>query len=103
MLLSFVIPSYNVCEKIEKCLTSICRIPLSKDEYEIIVVDDSSTDNTISVAEDFLIENKLCYSLLKQDKKGQASARNKGIRISKGEYIWMVDSDDEILPDSSII
>lgn len=103
MLISFVIPAYNVGEEIEKCLTSISRIPLSKDEYEIIIVDDSSTDNTISVAEDFLIKNKLCYSLLKQDKKGQASARNKGVRISKGKYIWMVDSDDEILPDPSII
>lgn len=103
MLLSFVIPAYNVGEKIKMCLTSISRIPLSKEEYEIIIVDDFSMDNTISVAEDFLIKNKLCYSLLRQEKEGQASARNKGIKISKGKYIWMVDSDDEILPDPSIV
>ena len=103
MLLSFVIPAYNVGEKIKMCLTSISRIPLSKEEYEIIIVDDFSMDNTISVAEDFLIKNKLCYSLLRQEKEGQASARNKGVKISKGKYIWMVDSDDEILPDPSIV
>ncbi|WP_278994603.1 glycosyltransferase family 2 protein [Prevotella melaninogenica] len=103
MLLSFVIPTYNVGGKIEMCLTSISRISLSKDDYEVIIIDDSSTDNTINEAEEFLSKNMLSYTILMQKKEGQASARNKGIKISKGKYIWMVDSDDEIIPDPAIV
>ena len=88
MLLSFVIPTYNVGGKIEMCLTSISRISLSKDDYEVIIIDDSSTDNTINEAEEFLSKNMLSYTILMQKKEGQAYARNKGIKISKGKYIY---------------
>lgn len=102
MLLSFIIPTYNVSNKIELCLKSISHIPLRKKDYEIIVIDDSSTDDTVEIAEKFLKENNLEYTLLRQNKSGQASARNKGLGVSKGKYIWMIDSDDEIISDSEI-
>ena len=97
MLLSFIIPTYNVSNKIELCLKSISNIPLRKKDYEIIVIDDSSTDDTVEISEKFLKENKLNYTLLQQKKSGQASARNKGLDVAKGKYIWMIDSDDEIV------
>ena len=97
MLLSFIIPTYNVSNKIELCLNSISHIPLNKNDYEIIVIDDSSADNTTAITEKFLEENKLNYTLLQQKKAGQASARNKGLDVAKGKYIWMIDSDDEIV------
>lgn len=97
MLLSFIIPAYNVCDKIERCITSINSIPLNREDFEIIVVDDSSTDNTLETTEKLLKENNLCYTFLQQDKAGQATARNKGLALAKGKYVWMVDADDEII------
>ena len=82
MLLSFVIPTYNVGGKIEMCLTSISRISLSKDDYEVIIIDDSSTDNTIHEAEEFLIKNMLSYTKPLQEIKE--------LRFLKGNiYGWL--------------
>ena len=102
MLLSFVIPAYNVSDKIELCLKSIGNIPLNKNDYEIIIIDDSSIDNTVEVAETFLQVHGFTYRLIRQKKAGQASARNTGIGVAKGKYIWMVDSDDQIIADHEI-
>ena len=100
MILSFIIPTYNVCDKIDVCITSISNIPLSKTDFEVIIVDDSSTDNTLSVTENLLKENKLSYSILRQDKAGQATARNRGLALAKGKYVWMVDAVDEVIHNS---
>lgn len=91
MKLSIVIPLYNKENYIEKCIKSIL-INKNK-EFEVIIVDDGSTDNS----------GKICQKLIKEDNRlkyfykrngGCSSARNYGIKISKGEYIWFIDSDD---------
>lgn len=90
MLLSFVIPTYNVGGKIEMCLTSISRISLSKDDYEVIIIDDSSTDNTINEAEEFLSKNMLSYTILMQKRKVKHLQEIKELRFLKGNiYGWL--------------
>lgn len=96
MLLSFIIPVYNCSQYIERCIGSICRIPLDKDEYEIIIVDDSSTDGTSIIAKEFCEKNNLLYHIFLQSKAGPATARNKGLDEAFGNYVWMIDSDDEL-------
>lgn len=91
--LSVIVPAYNVEQYIEKCLDSILQqtVPF---EYEIIVVDDGSTDSTGNLLKNY--ENKDNIRILHQDNGGSSAARNTGILHSKGEYLCFVDSDDEL-------
>lgn len=92
-LLSIVIPFYNVEEYIEECLVSV--IEQITDEVEIVLVNDGSTDDSMSIVTRITlnIENIKIYS---QNNQGVSSARNKGIENSIGKYILFIDSDDSI-------
>lgn len=92
---SIIIPAYNTSKFIERCLDSIlCSIT---DEFEIIVIDDASTDDTFKILQD-KYNNKIV--LLHNDiNSGVSYSRNKGIRIAKGQYIVFVDSDDYVSND----
>lgn len=91
--ISYIIPMYNAEKFIAKCISSIKEQDVPSDEYEIIVINDGSTDDSRKKAEECLADIK--YSqLLTQDNQGQASARNKGVAIAKGKYIMFVDADD---------
>lgn len=96
MKISFVIPTYNSSLYIERCLDSIFSQKLFLDDYEVIVVDDGSTDNTVGVLEDYKkkYEN---FRYFQQENSGPGVARSWGIKESKGDYIQFVDSDDYLL------
>ncbi len=97
MLISFVVPAFNVDLYIERCLGSICRQNISKDLYEIIIVNDGSTDNTLHIAKDFIARHdQHNITLIDQANGGLSSARNAGMVCASGKYIWFVDSDDYI-------
>lgn len=94
--LSLILPVYNVSSYIERCLDSICS--QMDENIEVIIVDDESPDDSI----DKVI--KYCdkypnISILHQENRGLGGARNTGLRNAKGEYIWFIDSDDEIAKD----
>ncbi|MDD7887618.1 glycosyltransferase [Flavivirga sp. 57AJ16] len=93
MKLSIIIPCYNAESHIIKCLKSIVNQGFATNDYEIIVIDDGSTDYTVKVIEDF---NKAYKNVLlfKQPNQGQGVARNKGIDLAKGDYIYFIDADD---------
>lgn len=96
MLLSIIIPAYNVDKYLEKCLQSVLN--QESIDYEIIIINDGSTDLTLKIAKTF--EKK--YSniiVIDQKNKGIAEARNIGIKNARGKYISFIDSDDYILPD----
>lgn len=99
MKISFIIPAYNASKTIVDCLDSIYNnVMLNDDDFEIIVIDDCSTDNTISIIEGYC-SNKTNIVLLKQEVNSkQGAARNRGIKKAKGKYITFVDSDDIIEP-----
>lgn len=94
--LSIIVPVYKVERYIEKCIHSLENQDLSKDEFEVIVVDDGSPDSSIGIVERLQSE----YSNIKVYRKengGQSSARNLGMQYAEGEYIWFVDSDDYVV------
>lgn len=91
MKVSIIIPLYNTSSYIEKTLMSIIRQSFT--DFEILVVDDGSTDNSCIIVEKVkLINDRI--KLLKQKNSGVSSARNLGIENAKGEYIAFIDSDD---------
>lgn len=87
---SVIIPTYN-CEKyIVQTIESVLKQTYSN--FEIIVIDDGSTDNTKKIIEKFINSHKIRY--IYQTNSGQSAARNKGIEESNGEYIAFLDADD---------
>lgn len=97
MKLSIVIPVYNVEQYLFKCLCSCLNQGLEYKDYEIIIIDDGSTDNSLRIAQHTALQNKN-IKVFSQPNRGQSVARNKGISLARGEYIWFVDSDDWLEP-----
>lgn len=95
MLLSFIVPVYNVEEYLEECLDSLVSQDIPCDEYEIICIDDGSTDKSGEILDDYA-EKYQNIIVIHKENGGVSSARNCGIDIAKGEYIWFVDADDFI-------
>lgn len=92
--LTIISPFYNSEEKSHRLLSTLSKI---KDKViEIIFVDDGSTDNTVSLLESFKQHSKIDVTVITQENKGPGGARNTGLKEAKGQYIWFVDSDDDI-------
>jgi len=89
---SIVIPTYNCARYILAAIQSV--FTQTFDDYEIIVVDDGSTDDTREVLQAWSSRLRYIY----QQNRGQAAARNAGIRASSGQYLVFLDADDLILP-----
>lgn len=95
ILLSFVIPAYNVERHISSTLASLLKQP--DDRIEIIVVNDGSTDRTEEVAHDFFrTHSHLNARVLTQPNAGVSSARNAGLEQASGAYVVFLDGDDYI-------
>ncbi|NOQ77328.1 MAG: glycosyltransferase, partial [Methylococcaceae bacterium] len=90
---SIIIPTFNRSALLERALESVNKQTVS--DYEIIVVDDGSTDNTAEMIQTKFPEVQ--YVL--QPNRGVSSARNKGLKLAKGQWLAFLDSDDEWLPD----
>lgn len=93
--ISIIIPSYNEEKNISRCLDSVLNQTFT--DFEILCVDDSSSDNTFEIIKNYFKKDSRIVPL-KNPKKGVSSARNFGIENAKGEYIGFVDSDDFIQP-----
>ena len=93
--LSIIVPVYNVEKYLERCITSLLNQDLPKDDYEVIMVNDGSTDGSGDLATR-LATLSPNISLYHQENKGLSGARNTGIEHAKGRYLMFVDSDDYI-------
>jgi glycosyltransferase involved in cell wall biosynthesis len=97
MKFSIIVPMYNVAKYIKKCLDSLLN--QNFDDYEIILIDDKSTDNTLEEVGNFILNPKI--KLIKKEyNSGLSDTRNLGLGLAKGEYILFIDSDDYITVNS---
>ena len=94
---SVIVPVYNEERYISATLDSI--INQNFEDFELIVVDDGSTDATLEIVTDKLSDSKINHKIIHQENNGVSSARNRGITESSGDYIVFVDADDYILTD----
>ena len=96
-LISVIVPIYNVEKYLKKCIDSILKQTYTN--LEIILVDDGSPDNCGKICDEYAKKDKRIKVLHKKN-GGLSDARNKGIEIAKGRYIYLIDSDDIITKDS---
>lgn len=95
MKLSIIVPAYNVGKYLDDCISSCFRQDLSTDDYEVIIINDGSTDRTLELALNWK-ERHTNITVISQENKGLSEARNAGMKASQGEYIMFLDSDDWI-------
>ena len=93
MIFSVIIPCYNCVKTLEATVNSIRVCGLS--DYEILFIDDGSTDGTTELCDRLCGKNE-GIRCVHQSNKGVSAARNRGIDEARGEYIWFVDSDDTV-------
>lgn len=91
---SVIIATYNYAHFLSRVLASVFAQTYTR--YEVLVIDDGSTDNTSAVLKPYL--NRIVY--LHQENQGQGAAHNRGINRATGEYYFFLDADDELLPDA---
>lgn len=97
--LSIIIPMYNAEKYIGNCLESILNQNLDPAQYEIIIINDGSTDKSIQIVNEYAISNDNII-ILSQSNSGQSSARNNGISKATGDFLFFIDADDFLIPDS---
>lgn len=95
---SLIIPIYNVEKYLDRCIQSALKQTFK--EYEIVLVNDGSTDKSTQITRKYYFENKDTITLVEQENKGLGSARNAGIMKGSGEYFFFLDSDDYIEPNT---
>ena len=101
MTVSIIVPVYNVAPYIEGCLKSVMR-QTYQGEMECLLIDDCGTDDSMAIAERMVNTYKgpIRFEVICHEKnRGLSAARNTGINAAKGEYIYFLDSDDEITDD----
>lgn len=92
-MVSIIVPMYNRVTTVERCLKSIFNQTYT--DWEIIVVDDGSTDGSVELVQKYAQNEKNKIKLVQQEHLGAQAARNKGIKCASGTWIAFLDSDDE--------
>ncbi|NVL90068.1 MAG: glycosyltransferase family 2 protein [Desulfobacterales bacterium] len=97
-LLSIIIPIYNAEKTIQRTLDSLNHIKKKhQPDVEVVFVNDGSTDASREIIEKYVKENTLLKTiLLNQENRGTSFARNSGLKVSNGEWIFFLDADDEL-------
>lgn len=95
MFFSILVPVYNAERSLERCLASIRA--QSFDDYEVILIDDGSRDNSYAICAAYAEEDPR-FQLLRQENRGPSAARNEGLKRVRGTYLCFVDSDDYLMP-----
>jgi glycosyltransferase involved in cell wall biosynthesis len=91
---SIITPVYNVEKCIERSINSV--INQTCKDFELLLIDDGSQDNSIKIAKDLLKNSDITYKIITQENSGVSVARNRGIQEASGEYMTFLDSDDYI-------
>ena len=101
MKISVIIPSFNAVDKIGRCFASLRAIEMDASEYEVLFIDDCSTDGTYELTQRVCAEQPNWRVLqLEQNSGSPSRPRNHGIEMAQGEYLYFLDCDDELSPDA---
>ena len=96
---SVIVPVYNAECWLHVCLGALLDQGLGEDEYEIILVNDGSTDGSLAICESYTAEHP-CVRVLSQENAGVSAARNAGLGVAVGEWVMFADADDYVNPGS---
>jgi glycosyltransferase involved in cell wall biosynthesis len=108
MRLSFIISVYNVRPWLERCVASCKNQGLNVEDYELVIVNDGSTDDSMSVIEEIRRREEAeetpatQWVVVDQLNRGLSAARNAGLMAAHGDYVWWVDGDDFVEPNSIV-
>lgn len=94
-MVSIIVPVYNVEKYIDKCIQSILNQTFQ--DYEVILVDDGSTDNSGKVCDTYRLDSKI--KVIHKENGGLSDARNVGLDVCRGDYVLFIDSDDYVKDD----
>lgn len=93
--LSIIIPVYNVEQFIGRCLESCVNQNLAFEDYEIIIVNDETPDNSMAIVNEYCLRYPH-IRIVNRKNGGLSAARNSGLKEAQGKYVWFIDSDDRI-------
>ena len=96
IVLTFVVPCYNVEHYVQHCLDSIYACDLPEADYEVLCINDCSPDNTQQMLESYENNHDNLRIVVHEHNRGLGGARNTGVCEARGKYLWFVDSDDSI-------
>ncbi|MEO8774527.1 MAG: glycosyltransferase [Gelidibacter sp.] len=96
MKLSVIIPVYNVEKYVGKCLDTVLDQNLDVKDYEVIIVNDGSTDDSLKIVQNYADINHH-FKIIDKENGGAGSARNLGMDSAKGKYVYFIDPDDYLL------
>lgn len=99
MKFSIVIPAYNYADVVERAVRSACT-QTGVDDYEVLVIDDGSTDDTAKVVARLMMQYAPRLNAIFQENAGPAQVRNRAIAETRGDYLVFLDADDELLGDA---
>ncbi len=94
--LTALLTTYNRAQYLDDVLTSVRSQTCSRDDYELVVIDDGSTDNTSSIVQKYRDDLPVRY--IRQDNAGLAAARNHGVSVARAPLVLMMDDDDIVQP-----
>lgn len=94
-IISFIIPAFNAASTVVRCLDSVYRLPIEEADFEVIVIDDCSSDSTVDCVKEFALRHNNLVLLCQRENHRQGAARNRGVEMAQGKYIVFIDSDDE--------
>ncbi|MYL47793.1 glycosyltransferase, partial [Virgibacillus halodenitrificans] len=97
-LVSVIIPVYNAASYLNDCLVSVLK--QTYNNLEVIIINDGSTDNSVDTIKSYVEKDKR-FKIFNQPNKGLGYTRNRGVKLSKGEYLFFLDADD-IIPEDAI-
>lgn len=95
MKISIIIPVYNTGKYVRKCVESCIHQDMPVTDYEIIVLNDGSTDDSLQVMNQLQLQYP-ALRIISKENEGLSATRNLGIQLAAGDYIWFIDSDDYI-------
>lgn len=96
ILVSVIVPVYNVDNYVAKCIESICK--QTHNNIQIILVDDGSTDNSGKICDDYA-KKDFRIKVIHKNNKGVSAARNSGLELAEGDFFCFVDGDDYVMPE----